>query len=82
MSGKAIGPVIEEIATEFEGVARVGKVDVDQNKSLAERYAIGSIPSLLFFRNGEAVDRVQGVVPKSDLTVKLTALSARTSVEN
>ncbi len=78
---KAIGPVIEEIATEFEGVARVGKVDVDQNKSLAERYAIGSIPSLLFFRNGEVVDRVQGVVPKSELTVKLTALSERTTIQ-
>ena len=78
---KAIGPVIEEIATEFEGVARVGKVDVDQNKSLAERSAIGSIPSLLFFRNGEVVDRVQGVVPKSDLTAKLTALSERTTIQ-
>ena len=78
---KAIGPVIEEIATEFEGVGRVGKVDVDQNKSLAERYAIGSIPSLLFFRNGEVVDRVQGVVPKSDLTAKLTALSERTTIQ-
>ena len=79
---RAIGPAIEEIATEFEGVARVGKVDVDQNKSLAERYAIGSIPSLLFFRNGEVVDRVQGVVPKSELTGKLTELSETTSVEN
>ncbi len=79
---KAIGPVIEEIATEFEGIARVGKVDVDANKSLAQRYAIGSIPTLLFFRNGEVVDRAAGVVPKSDLTVKLTALSARASIEN
>ncbi len=79
---KAIGPVIEEIATEFEGVARVGKVDVDENKSLAQQYAIGSIPTLLFFRDGEVVDRVQGVVPKSELTGKLTALSAMTSIEN
>ncbi len=78
----AIGPVIEEIATEFDGIARVGKVDVDENRSLAERYAIGSIPSLLFFRNGEVGDRVQGVVPKSELTGKLTALSAVTSIEN
>ena len=78
---KAIGPVIEEIATEFEGIARVGKVDVDANRSLAQRYAIGSIPSLLFFRDGEVVDRVQGVVPKSDLTVKLTALSERTTIQ-
>ena len=79
---KAIGPVIEEIATEFEGIARVGKVDVDENKSLAQQYAIGSIPTLLFFRDGEVVDRVQGVVPKSELTGKLTALSAMTSIEN
>ena len=78
---RAIGPVIEEIANEFEGIARVGKVDVDENRSLAERYAIGSIPSLLFFRNGALVDRVQGVVPKSELTGKLTALSAMSSIE-
>ena len=77
-----IGPVIEEIATEFEGIARVGKVDVDQNESLAARYAISSIPTLLFFRNGEVIDRVQGVVPKSELTGRLTALSAMTSIES
>ena len=79
---KAIAPAIEAIATEFEGIARVGTVDVDDNKSLAERYAIGSIPTLLFFQDGEVVDRVQGVVAKSELTDKLAALSARTSVEN
>lgn len=79
---KAIGPIIEDLATEFDGVARVGKVDVDGNKSLAERYAISSIPTLLFFRNGEVVDRVQGVVAKRELTAKLTALSETTPVEN
>jgi len=79
---KAIGPVIEGLSTEFEAIAIVGKVDVDANKSLAQRYAIGSIPSLLFFKNGEVVDRVQGVVPKSELSVKLAALSASTSIDN
>ncbi len=79
---KAIGPVIEEIATDFEGVARVGKVDVDENQKLAQRYAIGSIPTLLFFRDGVVVDRVQGVVPKSELSVRLARLSASTSIEN
>ncbi len=79
---KAIGPVVEEIATEFEGFARVGKDDVDENQILAQRYAIGSIPSLLFFKDGEVVDRFQGVVPKSELTAKLSTLSARTPVEN
>ena len=70
---KAIGPVIDEVATEFEGIATVGKVDVDKNQSLAQRYAISSIPTLLFFRNGEVVDRVQGVVAKRELSVKLKA---------
>jgi thioredoxin 1 len=78
---KAIGPVIEEIATEFEGIARVGKVDVDENKALAQRYAIGSIPTLLFFRNGEVVDRVQGVVPKRELTERVLALSDTAPIE-
>ena len=68
---KAIGPVIEELATDFEGIARVGKVDVDSNQALAQQYAIGSIASLLFFRNGEVVDRVQGVVSKSELVSRL-----------
>ena len=79
---KAIGPIIEEIATEFDGIATVGKVDVDANKSLAQRYAISSIPALLLFKNGEVVDRVAGVVPKSELAAKLTALSEKTSIES
>ncbi len=79
---KAIAPIIEEIATEYEGVARVGTVDVDDNKSLAEHYAIGSIPTLLFFKNGEVVDRVQGLLPKSELDRKLSALSSATHIGN
>ncbi len=79
---KAIAPIIEEIATEYDGVARVGTVDVDDNKSLAERYAIGSIPTLLFFKDGEVVDRIQGLVPKSEIDRKLAALSSATPVEN
>ncbi len=79
---KAIAPIIEELATEYEGVARVGMVDVDDNKSLAERYAIGSIPTLLFFKGGEVVDRIQGLVPKSELDRKLAALSSATHIEN
>ncbi len=55
---------------------------MDENKSLAERYAIGSIPSFLFFRDGEVVDRVQGVVPKRELTQRLMALSETTPAGN
>ncbi len=79
---KAIAPLIEELATEFEGVASVGQVDVDANKSLAERYTIGSIPTLLFFRNGEIVDRIQGAAPKREISEKLTASVVTTSIEN
>ena len=79
---KAIAPIIEEIATEYDGVARVGTVDVDDNKSLAERYAIGSIPTLLFFKDGVVVDRIQGLVPKSEIDRKLAALSSTTPIEN
>ena len=78
---KAIAPIIEELATEYEGVARVGTVDVDENKALAERYAIGSIPTLLFFKDGEVVDRIQGLVPKSEIDRKLAALSERTTIQ-
>ncbi len=79
---RALGPVVEEIAADFEGRARVAKVDVDQNKSLAAQYAINSIPTLLFFRDGEVVDRIQGVVSKSELAVKLTALADGKSADN
>ena len=79
---KAIAPIIEELATEYEGVARVGTVDVDENKSLANRYAIGSIPTLLFFKDGVVVDRIQGLVPKSEIDRKLAALSSTTPIEN
>ena len=71
---KAIGPVIEQLAGEFEGVAKVGKVDVDRNPLLSEKYGISSIPALLFFEGGKVVDRVIGVVPKSTLTEMLSAL--------
>ena len=72
---RALSPVIESVADEFEGIAKVGKVDVDENKALAAKYAISSIPTLLFFQNGEVVDRIQGVVPKTQITEKLTALT-------
>ena len=71
---KVIAPVIEEIATEFDGIARVGKVDVDGNEALAQTYAISSIPSLLFFKDGEVVDRVRGVASKGELAARLAAL--------
>jgi thioredoxin 1 len=69
-----IAPAIEEVAADFEGRAKVAKVDVDDNPQIAARYGIRSIPTLLFFQDGDVVDRVIGVVPKRVLADKLNAL--------
>ena len=71
---KMIGPVVEELAGEFEGKAIIGKVDVDSNPVVASSVGIRAIPTLLFFKNGEIVDRSVGVVSKIELANKLNAL--------
>ena len=72
---RAISPVIDELAVDYDGVVKVGKVDIDENPSLAADYSIASIPTLLLFKDGEVVDQVTGVVPKAQLVEKLTALA-------
>jgi thioredoxin 1 len=62
-----IGPVIAEIAQEFEGKINVGKVNVDENHATAAKYGIRGIPTLLFFKGGELVNQVVGVQPKTKL---------------
>jgi len=57
----AVAPVIEQLCNDYEGRAKVGKVDVDANQSLAGTYEIRAIPTLLFFKGGELVDRVVGI---------------------
>ncbi len=71
-----IAPTIEELAQEFDGSATIAKLNVDEAPELARRYGIRSIPSLLFFRSGEAVDRISGVQPKRVLSQKLAELVA------
>lgn len=71
---RMVGPVVEEIASEYEGKAIVGKVDVDTNQEVAAKYGIRNIPTILFFKNGEVVDKVVGVVPKEQLVEKLNAI--------
>ena len=71
-----IAPAIEELAQEFDGSATIAKLNVDEEPELARRYGIRSIPSLLFFRSGEAVDRIAGVQPKRVLSEKLAELVA------
>lgn len=73
---RAIAPSIEELAGEYDGRAKVAKVDVDQNPELAAEYGIRSIPSILYFKNGEVVDTVVGAAPKAALAAKLDATLA------
>ncbi len=73
-----IAPVIEEVAADFAGYAKVGKVDVDDNARVATQYGIRSIPALLFFKDGQVVDGVIGVAPKKVLADKLNALLQQT----
>ncbi|HMU12891.1 MAG: thioredoxin [Bacteroidetes bacterium] len=68
---RMVGPVVEEIAKEYEGKAVVGKLNVDNNPQIATKYGIRSIPTILFLKNGEVVDRSVGAVPKAALATKL-----------
>ncbi len=73
---KMIGPVLDQVADEVGDTARIGKVDVDANQALSAQYGVRSIPLLLFFRNGEVVDKIVGAgVSKDGLVEKLEALA-------
>lgn len=73
---RAIAPVIEALAVDFEGTVKVAKVDVDQHPELSAQYDISGIPALLFFKDGKVVERVTGVAPKSHLADKLRSLAS------
>lgn len=70
---RMVGPVVEDLAKEYEGKAVIGKVNVDNNPGISMKYGIRNIPALLYFKNGEIVDKQIGAVPKSVLAGKLTA---------
>ena len=70
---RMVGPVVDELATEYDGKAVVGKVNVDENPDISAKYGIRSIPTLLYIKNGEVVDRAVGVSPKAALADKLDA---------
>ena len=75
---KMLGPVLEEIAREREGQAKVVKVNVDENQALAQRYGVQAIPTLLYVRDGEVKGSTLGVVSKKAILAKLDELSAPT----
>ena len=70
---RMIGPVVEEMAGEYEGKAKIGKVNVDLNPEVSVKYGIRSIPALLIFKDGQVVDQIIGAVPKTHLTKQLDA---------
>src|ERR671924_1750644 len=70
---KMIGPLVEELAGDYEGKAVIAKLNVDENPNVTARYGIRSIPTLLVFKGGQIVDKQVGAVPKSVLAQKLEA---------
>lgn len=71
---RALAPVVEELAHEFAGKAVVGKCNVDDCDDLPMTFGIRSIPTLLFFKNGQLVDKLVGAAPKADIAAKLNSL--------
>jgi thioredoxin 1 len=74
---RIIAPVIEELAVEFEGKAKLAKLDVDHNPQSAMAFGVRSIPTLLFFKNGQVVDQLVGTAPKKVLAQKLENLASQ-----
>jgi len=71
---KMIAPILDQLAAEFDGTASIVKLDVDQAKELAIEYGVKSVPTLVFFKDGEVVDKVVGAQPKSELKSKIAAM--------
>lgn len=70
---RMVGPVVDELSKDFEGIAVIGKVNVDQNSAISANYGIRNIPTLLIFKNGQIVDKHVGVAQKSVLSDKIKA---------
>ena len=71
---KMVGPIIDELATEYEGKAIIGKCDVDDNDDVASKFGIRNIPTVLFFKDGQLVDKQVGSAPKGTYAAKIDAL--------
>jgi thioredoxin 1 len=73
---KMIGPIVDELASEYEGRAKVGKVNIDDHQGLAMEYGIRAIPTLLIFKEGQVVEQITGLKSKRDLKASLDKFSA------
>lgn len=68
---KQIAPIVSQIADDFEGQLKVGKLDADAHQQILQQYGIMAIPTLILFKDGEPIERLQGYKPKSDIVNKL-----------
>ena len=71
---RMVAPIIEELAKKYEGQVVIGKCDVEENEDLTGEFGIRNIPTILFFKNGEVVDKVIGAQPKEKIEEKIKAL--------
>ncbi len=71
---RALAPIVQDLASEYDGKLKVGTVDIDHSRQVAAEYGIMSVPTIIFFKGGKAVDKIVGLRPKADLKVKIDAL--------
>lgn len=71
---RMVSPIVEELASQYDGKVKIGKVNVDESVSVAQKYNVMSIPTLLFIKNGQVVDQVVGALPKDKIQQKLELL--------
>ena len=70
---KAIAPILEELAVEYQGKLKIAKVNIDENDQVAVEYGIRAIPTMLLFKGGQVVDTIVGMMPKASLKAKIAA---------
>ncbi len=71
---RALAPIVEELATEYDGRLKVGTVDIDTSKQVAAQFGIMSVPTIIFFKDGQPVDKVVGLRPKAELKTRIDGL--------
>ena len=71
---KALSPIVEELARDYAGRIKIGKIDVDQNQKIAERFGVTAIPTLIMFKTGKNIDKIMGLEPKGELRKRLDKL--------
>ena len=71
---RMVGPIVDELATEYDGKVVIGKIDVDNNDDVVSQFGIRNIPTILFFKDGVVVDKQVGAAPKATFVAKIDAL--------